>query len=366
MKILIITFDPPENVGGIEGRVNGLLKELPKHDVRVTVVALARNYSFEKGSYLGAPYFKVSSDPSELLDSFFEITRLCVSQSIDSVFLLSGATTLLGNMLLAGARLMRIRSAVLFYGKDILQANKSLLSKLLLLASLFSTKKVLANSRFTASLLPYFARLRAATLYPSVDARDKGLSAKGYAPERIVLFVGRLVERKGVSDLLHAILLVKDDVPQVRLEIVGDGPERKKLERISSDLGISRLITFFGELRGKELYRRYQLCAVFAMPSKTLKDDVEGFGTVFLEAGLFGKPSVGTNSGGIPEALLDGKTGLLVDEGNVPALAMALKTLLKDEEFARRLGENARKRVLSNFTWQSGARRLIEVLENKT
>jgi phosphatidylinositol alpha-1,6-mannosyltransferase len=139
------------------------------------------------------------------------------------------------------------------------------------------------------------------------------------------------------------------------LEIVGDGPERTKLERLVADLGLEEKITFFGGLRGDALHDRYRLCNVFVMPSKTMKDDVEGFGTVFLEAGLAGKPSVGTRSGGIPEAILDGETGILVEEGDVQELASAIKRILADANLGLRLGVGARTRVLSEFTWEKSA-----------
>lgn len=98
------------------------------------------------------------------------------------------------------------------------------------------------------------------------------------------------------------------------------------------------------------------------MPSKRLKDDVEGFGIVFLEASLFSKPSVGTWSGGIPEAVVHRETGLLVREGDVASLKEALKGLLVDRGLTRRLGENARVRVLEEFSWRRATERLLDVL----
>jgi glycosyltransferase involved in cell wall biosynthesis len=177
-----------------------------------------------------------------------------------------------------------------------------------------------------------------------------------------ILFVGRLVKRKGVADLIDAFKLLLSDLPDARLEIVGDGPEKPVLERLVADLGLKDNVTFTGSLRGGALYERFRNCDVFAMPSKTMADDVEGFGTVFLEAGLFGKPSVGTFSGGIPEAVVDETTGLLVSEGSVSELASALKRILQDPALGRELGLNARKRVLAEFTWEKTTRQLTEIL----
>jgi phosphatidylinositol alpha-1,6-mannosyltransferase len=95
------------------------------------------------------------------------------------------------------------------------------------------------------------------------------------------------------------------------------------------------------------------------MPSRQTATDVEGFGMVFLEAGFFAKPSVGTRTGGIPEAVIDGETGVLVPQDDVNALRDALSLLLKDKPLARRLGEKARERVLSEFSWEKATSRFL-------
>jgi phosphatidylinositol alpha-1,6-mannosyltransferase len=175
------------------------------------------------------------------------------------------------------------------------------------------------------------------------------------------LFVGRLVRRKGADDLIQAFKMVLVDLQDARLEIVGDGPERQRLTDLVRELGLVESVTFYGNLRGDALYQRYRECDLVAMPSKTMKNDVEGFGTVFLESGLAGKPSVGTRSGGIPEAVLDETTGVLVKEGDIPGLASALKRLLVDDTLRLRLGANAQTRVLSDFTWKSTSERLVSL-----
>jgi phosphatidyl-myo-inositol dimannoside synthase len=363
VRVLIVTFDPPENIGGIEGRVIGLLRELPACDVQVEVAALGTHYSAFRGQLLGAPYIRASSRPRDVLISLTKIRREIVARQIDAVFLLSGATTLLGNLILLEAWVLRTKSAVLFYGRDVLQAKKKPWSRLFFLASLLVSKKVVTNSSYTSSLIPSFARQDTALLYPTVDGSVVLSLEKERPSGKTILFVGRLVERKGVDDLLRALPLVKNKISEIRLEIVGDGPQRKELERITANLGLSGSVRFFGELRGEDLANRYRQCTIFAMSSKSLKDDVEGFGTVYLEASLYGKPSVGTKTGGIPEAILDGETGILVEGGDVSGLATALTLLLTDESLALRLGENARKRVLTGFTWQKGARKLAQILE---
>jgi phosphatidylinositol alpha-1,6-mannosyltransferase len=360
--VLLVTFDPPGNIGGIEGRVEGYVKELSRRGGRVEVLALAPEYRSGVRALWGARLHELSSKPVQALCSLIATERILANGKLDSVFLISGAITLYGNALLAESKLMRRRTAVLFYGKDVLQASRGLLGRIMILTSIALSNTVFTNSRFTASLLPRFAGRKQRVLYPTVDPR---LASEGSPPQLTghrILFVGRLVRRKGADDLIDAFRSVSGDFPAWRLEIVGDGPEKKRLEQLVADLGLGEKVEFFGSLRESALHERYGLCDVVAMPSKRLRDDVEGFGTVFLEAGIFGKPSVGTLSGGIPESIVDGETGILVREGDARQLGEALKRLMSDPELRSRMGGRARERVLRDFTWRQSASRLEEGL----
>jgi glycosyltransferase involved in cell wall biosynthesis len=365
--VLIVTFDPPENVGGVEGRVEGYVRELTKEGHAVEVEAFAPGYHYTLETFNGVSLYKCSSRVKSLFRSLAYTRRVITRDSIDSVFLLSGGLTILGNLLLLYCRLTGRRTATLLYGKDILQARKSRTGRALLSGAQRLSKKVVTNSLYTASLLPSIPRKKLAVLTPSVNplVLEQMESSAPVAPMgRRILCVGRLVQRKGIDDLIRALPLVIQSIPDVTLEVVGDGPDRPRLESLALELGMGPKVHFFGNLRGRQLFERYASCDVFAMPSRTLPDDVEGFGTVFLEAGLVGKPSVGTRSGGIPEAIVDGETGILVKEGDVKALASALEHVLLDSDLNRRLGENARSRVLKEFTWDRSAQRLMDIFSS--
>jgi glycosyltransferase involved in cell wall biosynthesis len=279
---------------------------------------------------------------------------------IDSVFFLSGGITVFGTFLLLYCRLTRRRTAALIYGKDVLQARLGFLGSVLLRASTNLTDCVLANSKFTSSLVPFVPSRKIMILYPGVDPIVASQTPSSQEPPgKRILFVGRLVERKGVKDLIDAFRILSEEVLEAKLEVVGDGPQRSQLEKLAADLNLGNKVSFLGTLTGAPLYEKYSSCDVFVMPSVTFADDVEGFGTVFLEAGLFGKPSIGTFAGGIPEAVENNRTGLLVHEGNVQELARAMRRLLTDKDLARSLGQNARARVLEKFSWATSTKQLL-------
>ncbi len=134
MRLLIVTFDPPQNIGGVEGRVQGYVTELMKRGRFVEVEAFAPGYRFTDEAFYGSLLHKCPSGSRALLRSFRYTLKLISRKSIDSVFLLSGGVTLFGNFLLLYCRLRGKRTAMLLYGKDILQARKSSLGKVLLFA----------------------------------------------------------------------------------------------------------------------------------------------------------------------------------------------------------------------------------------
>jgi len=162
-------------------------------------------------------------------------------------------------------------------------------------------------------------------------------------PEWDVAFVGRLVSKKGVADLLAAVQRVSDG-RRVRVAIVGDGPLMTQLKAQAKDIDAD--IEFLGLQPPSEVERVLSRSRVFVGPSQTAPNgDAEGLGMVFLEAAAAGLPVVAYRHGGVVEAVADGVSGLLADEGDVDTLAENLARLLDDEAERRKMGEAARERV---------------------
>lgn len=210
---------------------------------------------------------------------------------------------------------------------------------------------LLVNSDFLAGHLVALgapeSKIRVHRIGIPVDASPEPRAAEGAARDGIV-FVGRLVDVKGVTDLVSAVGRLRSAGRDVRLRVVGDGPLAPALRAQSLELGIDAEL--LGRRTPAEVAAILRESAIFCAPSRTSTDgQSEAFGMVFLEAALHGLPVVAYRHGGVPEAVEEGVTALLAPEGDVDALAESLALLLDDPERARELGAAGRARVLRDF-----------------
>jgi colanic acid/amylovoran biosynthesis glycosyltransferase len=178
-----------------------------------------------------------------------------------------------------------------------------------------------------------------------------------------IMFVGRLVKRKGVHTLMKALSLLRKKNLPVHLTIAGEGPEEQPLKRLAEELKLP--VRFLGAQTSAQIRDLLRGAAVLCAPSTTAGGEVpEALGLVILEAQAMSVPVVATRNGGIPEAMQDGETGLLVDEDSVSDLAAALGRILGDDELSRRLGERARAFVCDRFDIERCYNRLEDIYDS--
>lgn len=190
-----------------------------------------------------------------------------------------------------------------------------------------------------------------------VDLIRCGLDLQTYslAPPRelnsppVVLGVGRLVDTKGFADLIQATALLAKQGLELEVRLIGDGPERQKLEQLCARLGLTRQVRFLGALP-RDRVRSLQLEADFAVqPSCAGRDGLDGIPVVLMEAMALGVPVISTRFAGIPELISDSETGRLVDPHNHRQLAEAIQELLEDHPLRRLLRINARARIEAEY-----------------
>ncbi|MFC2171767.1 glycosyltransferase family 4 protein [Acidobacteriota bacterium] len=209
--------------------------------------------------------------------------------------------------------------------------------------------------------------------FPGEDAArldDREIEARWYrvmTERRVILTVTRLVENKGIDLIIRALPDIRSMFPRACYLIVGDGPDKIRLQKLAQVSWLHGHVFFAGYVPDEALVRFYNLAEVFIMPSRQRLDSpaVEGFGLVFLEANGCGKPVIGGRSGGMADAVIHGVTGFLVDPADPDEAGTAVCRLLGDQDLAASLGKKGRNRVCSELNWDSVGQRIAAVIERE-
>jgi glycosyltransferase involved in cell wall biosynthesis len=197
-----------------------------------------------------------------------------------------------------------------------------------------------------------------------VDCTQFRGASPAAAPPTFVA-VGRLTEKKGPTHTLRAFAAVRREHPEARLRIVGDGPLRAECEALVEELGLGGSVTFLGVQPRRVIQEEMRAGRCFVQHSiEAASGDTEGTPVAVLEAGATGLPVVSTRHGGIPEVVIEGRTGLLVDEGDWPGMAQAMSTLAGDPQLAAQLGSAARQHVQEHFSIDRSIARLWQIVES--
>lgn len=269
------------------------------------------------------------------------------------------------------ARLLGIPHACTIHGSDVFALQSPWLNR----CKAFTVRHcdaITVNSSATrkavASLCPTYQPLHTIPMgvsVPTPGALNAGRSADMRSRFRheqgpLVLFIGRLVEEKGVSDLLEAIAILKQGgTPGITLLAIGEGQDRAIFERQASDLGINESVFFTGWIDPDELPVYHAAADIFAAPSR-----IEAQGLAIIEAMMAGSSVVATRVGGIIDSITHEETGLLVDERSPDQLASAIERLFNERDLAFRLGKNARETAISKFSRHATAAKFSQLFES--
>jgi glycosyltransferase involved in cell wall biosynthesis len=239
-----------------------------------------------------------------------------------------------------------------FYGVEF-KFLKSKLTKFLIKLIVKKSEQITAISHYTAGEIKKYGNkdIKIIPFGAAVKLIEKK-EFKKEKKEKIVLFVGRLVKRKGVKYLILAFKEVIKTIP-AKLLIVGDGGERENLEKLVKNLALNNQIEFKGFVSDKELADYYQNCDLFVLPAIIdEKGDTEGLGVVLLEAMVYKKPVIASAVGGILDIVKNYENGILVPEKDEKALKEKIVEVLTNEELAKNLGEKGYQFVKENFSWE--------------
>ena len=376
-KVLIVSNDFPPRRGGIQSFVHALASRMPAGKVVVYAPSWDGAAAFD-----ARQPFPVIRHPTSLMLPVPTVGRRAarILREHDCDTVLFGAAAPLGLLTPALRQAGARRVVAITHGHEAgwaaLPGARALLRRigdhvdvLTYLGEYFRVRLARALSAAAAA--------RMVRLAPGVDSGafrpgvggDEIRERLGLGNRPVVVCVSRMVPRKGQDTLIRAWPQVLAAATEAGtggpvLLLVGDGPYRAELERLAQRTGVSRSVVFTGAVPLAELPAHYAAGNVFAMPCRTRRGglDVEGLGIVYLEASASGLPVVGGDSGGAPDAILDGETGYVVPGRDTGAVASRIAGLLADPAGAAAMGEKGAAWVDREWRWDLVAERLWQIL----
>jgi len=368
MKLLFVAQDFPPVAGGIQEYSHQLATELGARG-RLTVVAPSHPdaAAFDRGQPFPVMRYPIGHTSAFGLSTPVSIPALAAATGTRVVF--HGQwTTAIGSLAARGMGLID-HYFVAAHGRELRTDRLPPLERALRRSALGGASAVFPVSEYTAGLVRGcgVAPDRIRTVQNGVDCvffspRD-AVTAKqrlGLGGRPVLLTAARLVPRKGVDTVIEALRRIDGQHPGLVYVVVGDGPDRQRLEALAGPLLDSGRVRFTGRVPRDDLPIYYSAADVFAMPAREERDGcVEGFGLVFLEAGACGTAVIGARSVGIPDAVEDGVNGLLVRPADPSELSRAVSRLLDDDEQRDRLARHGLRRART-LTWDRCADRIFE------
>lgn len=377
--IVFITGEFPPMGGGIARHLYTIVNQLAPQRTTTICLPTPKSLDFDRQHHftvrrlrlpmkwdVGHPLFKL------LAPAYF--TRLVRVKNADIVLCGHAHHTLMIPCWL-NWRIRNVPFGVFAHGLDVLRAQ-SMSHRKVFNSLLCSATVVIANSQSTAGIVQKVGvdPNKIFVVNPGIDSerlRSKTTAKTirqqfGLTDKRIILSVGRLVERKGHDVVLKALPQVLQEIPEAHYLIVGSGTNETKLKILAKNLHVENNVTFVGQIQDDELGAFYAASDVFVMISREIpeKGDMEGFGIVYLEANSFGKPVIAGRSGGVEDAVIDGINGLLVDPNNPDQVSGAIIEILSNPALAQKLGDTGRTRTVNDFSSETCAQNLLKILES--
>jgi len=363
-KTFLITNDLGPRAGGIESFVLGLLERVEANSVVILTSSQAKSKEFDQ-QLLEKYGAIVIRDRSKILLPTPRITRKAVKvmKQYQAKTIWFGAAAPLALMAKSLRNAGATNILALSHGHEVWWAKipvfRSAIAKIsknvdsLTFLGEFTKNAMLPAIKDPAKLVKIAPGIDIDHFAPS--GIDKNLIEKYKLQDRrVIVCVGRLVHRKGQDKLIEAMPQVLKQFPDAVLLLVGEGPIKSMLDKLIRHHGLEHNVIFTGRVQFADLPKYIQLGELLAMPSRDrfFGLEVEGLGIVYLGASACGVPVIVGKSGGAPDAVVENKTGLIVDGTKPAEIADAVCKLLGDKELAKQMGQSGRDWVVENWQWQ--------------
>ncbi len=397
MRVLLFTLEYPPFKGGVANVYENIYKHWPSSAVETRCgasPALTRNTKKTRSSAsLRGDIFVLHNNDGKLINN--KLPFLKWAPSIRRLWRASKGRPLdkggwgdfnkighilVGNILPLGiaaylvTRLTKTPYSVFLHGMDFTFALKTPRKRWIAGKILNNARNIICINNYAGGLVKEFVGVKAAdkvkVVNPGVDVQETGnrkqetdLKNKYNLENKIILLgVGRIVKRKGFDMVLNSLPEVLRAVPNLVYVILGDGPEIENLKLKIENLGLKESTIVITDAGNGEKNIWYNICDTFIMPSRSIDGDFEGFGIVYLEANLAGKPVIAGDSGGVRDAVRGGVNGLLVNPENAGEIKDAIIKLAKDKRLREKLGRQGRERAIKEFNWEKQVNKVYKLI----
>ena len=374
-KTLFVTNDFGPRAGGIETFIIGLIERLPKSSIIVYTSAQENTDAYD-ADWLNNYGVEVIRDRAKILLPTPRVNRAVarIVKEREIKTIAFGAAAPLGWMSSALRKAGAERIVALTHGHEVWWAKVFPFN--LILRRIGSTTDSLTYlGEFTRTAISKALTSKSAAamqkIAPGIDIEHfKALDATalrqslGLAEKKVIVSVGRLVHRKGQDFLIESMPQILTQVPDAHLLLVGQGPYRAHLEKLVTKHSLQENVSFIGRIQYTDLPGYICVGDIFAMPSRSRFGglEVEGLGIVYLEASACGLPVIAGESGGAPDAVIEGVTGFVVDGTSTEQIANRAIQLLRDEKLRRDMGSAGRAWIEKEWRWQIWASKFSELL----
>ena len=252
----------------------------------------------------------------------------------------------------------------LAHGNELLSNEKT--KKRRIEKTLNKVNSVVANSIFTKNLVKNIinSKINLTTIYPGGSdlSNINIIEIPGITGSPILLTLARLEKRKGHREIINSIEKLIPEFPNIQYIVAGSGPELKNLIKITKEKNLEKNIIFVGKVNDYQKKFLFQKTQLMIMPTldETQNRSIEGFGIAYIEAAFFAIPSIASNIGGTPEAVIDNSTGKIIN--NIDDLFTTIQELLLDKNKINELGQNAQKRAMEEFNWDFISKKYLSLI----
>ena len=418
MKTLLFTLEYPPFKGGVANVYKNIVKYWPStvETRRGASPALTRNTTkTRRGASLRGDIFVLHNNDGKLINnklpflkwlpSVWQLWKELRNESLDKAknpptplskggnintplqkggeggysHILVGHILPLGTAAYLVTKLTKTPYSIILHGMDLTFALKTARKRRIAKKILNNAQSIICMNSYVGELVEKFMGddgvKKVVIVNPGVEARkqenkktrkqDELRNKYNLENKIILLSVGRLVKRKGFDKVIESLPEVLRAAPNLAYVILGDGPEIENLKFKIENLALKENTIIITDADDDKKNLWYKISDIFIMPSRNIGGDFEGFGIVFLEANLAGKPVIAGDSGGIGDAVENGVNGLLVDPNDTNDITYAIIKLSKDEQLRKKLGEQGRVRAERDFNWKNQVERIYRIIKQK-